>query len=706
MDAVADPEPITISRVYTAVYSSVPVFEMMIQGVAIMRRRSDSYLNATQILKLAGMDKGKRTKILEREVLTGEHEKVQGGYGKYQGTWIPCDKGRELAGRYEVLDLILPLIEFDLSNLGDITEDENLPTKEQAIAAHRLQEKQQEEQERLNSPSSQVSPPASPFYTASPVASPIHRPSSQQNIRRPTDRNHNSRKKIKVLSSKTNEPPDRTTHSDNYRNVLMAIFFSDDGEQIPDLLRDSSETSSFNIDVSIDDQSHTALHWAAALARIKTVEVLLSKGANICRVNHAGETPLMRGVMVTNNFESDCFPKLLDFLYTSIHITDHKNRTVLHHTAQTAGTRGRTNAALYYMRHLLYIVRSNDQLATVIHQKDVNGDTAFTVAKKLGCKQMMDLLDPPEVNSHPQRRVGEPELYAMNEATTSDICSNKFPAFAYSEQATGLISGIGKRNYGSSQRGREIVSTVQRIVDALETEYGDKLFARDVEIQHVQGELKAVTRQLEEVSKMLEERQSEKQQLAEAHQRIRQLEIALHTGLNNISSNSQRRNIDSLDESEDIDALFNVNEPAVNEDIEMTNSDTKSLREKKLEQQVRSLQARIEAYTRNDEDLRQETEILRLKSAEKEMQCKRLIAACCNLAIEEVDLFIEPLAQAIESDPPDLELTRVIEFMERIRRQGITTDSSSTAQATSAASNNTDNDSVSNNKPSTPASAV
>ena len=52
-----------------------------------MRRRGDSYVNATQILKVAGVEKGRRTKILEKEILPGKHEIVQGGYGKYQGTW-------------------------------------------------------------------------------------------------------------------------------------------------------------------------------------------------------------------------------------------------------------------------------------------------------------------------------------------------------------------------------------------------------------------------------------------------------------------------------------------------------------------------------------------------------------------------------------------------------------------------------------------
>ena len=74
-----------MAQIYKATYSGVPVYEFNCNNVAVMRRRSDSYLNATQILKVAEFDKPQRTRILEREVQTGQHEKVQGGYGKYQG---------------------------------------------------------------------------------------------------------------------------------------------------------------------------------------------------------------------------------------------------------------------------------------------------------------------------------------------------------------------------------------------------------------------------------------------------------------------------------------------------------------------------------------------------------------------------------------------------------------------------------------------
>ena len=63
----------------------VPVYEYIFDNNQIMRRREDDWINATHILKVAEFDKPARTRILEREVQKGVHEKIQGGYGKYQG---------------------------------------------------------------------------------------------------------------------------------------------------------------------------------------------------------------------------------------------------------------------------------------------------------------------------------------------------------------------------------------------------------------------------------------------------------------------------------------------------------------------------------------------------------------------------------------------------------------------------------------------
>ncbi|KAI1173261.1 apses-domain-containing protein [Nemania sp. FL0916] len=112
---------------------------MEVNDVIVMRRRNDSWLNATQILKVARIDKGKRTKILEKEIQTGEHEKVQGGYGKYQGTWIRFERGVEVCKQYHVEELLRPLLTYDMGQDGGIAGrgDLNTPTKEQAMAAQR-----------------------------------------------------------------------------------------------------------------------------------------------------------------------------------------------------------------------------------------------------------------------------------------------------------------------------------------------------------------------------------------------------------------------------------------------------------------------------------------------------------------------------------------------------------------------------------------
>ncbi|KAA8570784.1 hypothetical protein MFRU_011g01620 [Monilinia fructicola] len=126
-------------QIYSAVYSGVDVYEMEINRIAVMRRRKDSWLNATQILKVAGIEKGKRTKILEKEILIGDHEKVQGGYGKYQGTWITFERGVEFCKQYGVEEILRPLLSYDMGQDGGIAGQGGLdtPTKEQAMAAQR-----------------------------------------------------------------------------------------------------------------------------------------------------------------------------------------------------------------------------------------------------------------------------------------------------------------------------------------------------------------------------------------------------------------------------------------------------------------------------------------------------------------------------------------------------------------------------------------
>lgn len=217
----------------------------------------------------------------------------------------------------------------------------------------------------------------------------------------------------------------------------------------------------------------------------------------------------------------------------------------------------------------------------------------------------------------------------------------------------------------------KVLIAVQKIVDALDEEYGGQLNQRDSELQQIESELEHATKELETTRKDLEARQTQSQRLVEAQQRFRNLQAALQTEWDRmtITPVDTITALDELVDTQDVDAPFAP-----------TQDETKS---EPLTRRVKILRARIAAYKRNDQELRAEVEEQRAQSAEKELQCKKLIAACCNLPIEKIDDLVEPLILAIESDPPDLDLARVIGFMEKIRRQGAFSDSLTSSQSSS-----------------------
>lgn len=519
---------------------------MMINGVAVMRRRNDSSLNATQILKVAGVDKSKRTKILEREILTGKHEKVQGGYGKYQGTWIPYDRGVDLCRQYSVYELLQPLLELDIES----AEIANTPTKEQAMAARRKAASQGlQSQPTYNHPLQVGSPHQTPLaqsaseafsnlragrsdtvaalyrpnsalsdsnlanhsysyptttpirgglgldhdsYHANTASDDIHlakrqrhgdlygvfTPSRNLSLRAPgsgntvdqgdfDDTDIRSARSNRSIHSRSGydiddeyipfvldeslipdsntplEPLDKnnTPFFDHSQEVICNIFtnlntplYSILGYPPPPPsyrpgFGNSYQSPNFSLDVPIDPTGHTALHWAACLGQIILVRDLIRYGANPLRASYEGESALVRSVLVTNNYDTKNFSKLLDLLYPNLILVDKKKRSVLHHIALTAGIKDRAVASKYYLECLIDWVKtkgtSNPEeeeeegsrgkepdstesseakkqgegklsydnfVKNIVNLQDNNGDTALNIAARVGNRSIVELL--------------------------------------------------------------------------------------------------------------------------------------------------------------------------------------------------------------------------------------------------------------------------------------------------------------------------
>ncbi|PVZ97744.1 hypothetical protein BB558_006291 [Smittium angustum] len=412
------------NHVYSAVYSGVPVYEMICRGVAVMRRRMDSWLNATQILKVAGIDKGRRTKILEREVLGSKHEKVQGGYGKYQGTWVPFERGVQLCEQYGVMPYLKPIIEHD-ANLNASGVDQT-PTKAELKQKMIMEQKSiakrviaSSNKKRKDASYSDMDPPTiAPINTKKnkDIGIPDHRreksintPGFTQNIlpnnipAKQLNQNPGFNFSPRVLShhinnqnfnqspfnpnqtprtdpnaylvpaitpatsttmvSSYNSPhhtkkiePNEVPHKD--KKILTGIFMHDDPGHVPNWLKNYKSDGNppetpKDLNIPIDDEGHTAVHWAAALARIEALDLLLNGGADARMLNYEGESSLMKAVQVTNNHENQSFHELLELLHDAIPLTDKKNRSVLHHIVLTAFIERRREASSYYMECLL-----------------------------------------------------------------------------------------------------------------------------------------------------------------------------------------------------------------------------------------------------------------------------------------------------------------------------------------------------------------
>ncbi|TPX71830.1 hypothetical protein SpCBS45565_g00883 [Spizellomyces sp. 'palustris'] len=97
----------------TANWGGIPVYQLHLASTTIMRRKTDSWINVTHVLKAANIPRGSRLRILEKEMHTGEHEKIQGGYGKYQGTWVPLHRAYKLAERYGLLQTLSPIFNVE-----------------------------------------------------------------------------------------------------------------------------------------------------------------------------------------------------------------------------------------------------------------------------------------------------------------------------------------------------------------------------------------------------------------------------------------------------------------------------------------------------------------------------------------------------------------------------------------------------------------
>jgi hypothetical protein len=85
-----------------AIYKGEVYEQYVIRGVTVMRRPSNSYVNVTQLLVAAGLNRNQRRNLLKRRDFPTTKDVISGG--SLQGTWIPADLAAQYAAAHGVAD--------------------------------------------------------------------------------------------------------------------------------------------------------------------------------------------------------------------------------------------------------------------------------------------------------------------------------------------------------------------------------------------------------------------------------------------------------------------------------------------------------------------------------------------------------------------------------------------------------------------------
>lgn len=110
---IKQPQKLQINRpfVVTKKYGPHLCSEITYNSIQITRLSLTNFMNATAILKSAGIEKKRRKKILQKLVALVPFEKVVEGWHAYQGVYVPLVAAKRLAETHGVYQHLQPLFD-------------------------------------------------------------------------------------------------------------------------------------------------------------------------------------------------------------------------------------------------------------------------------------------------------------------------------------------------------------------------------------------------------------------------------------------------------------------------------------------------------------------------------------------------------------------------------------------------------------------
>lgn len=444
--------------------------------------------------------------------------------------------------------------------------------------------------------------------------------------------------------------------------IITAVLQRDDPNAVLDLIRDippENGVPGLYVDCVLDELGHTALHISASLGRLKVVEVLIANGADVHRGNYNGETPLIRACLLSNNFDQQSFGELVSLLHSSIRTLDTARKSVLHHVVALAGVRNRAIIAFYYLDQIfLWIAQHQDgDFRPVVDLQDEHGDTALNIAARVGNRGLVrSFLDVGANRILPNKLGLRPGDFGVENEELGG-----------GPRVEDLIASLRSGPSAPVQKSQDVVADMTAMIQNLSADFAAEIKTKQDNLDVTQAHLRAATRELSEQRKQIQVWQARCSELDQVTQRIRNVEHALvdeekfdWTGRTELDGGDalekagpafHRRGQNS---TMFVDVSFNVNaEPT----LPTGDSVTSLIRLRRMKMW----------HVRMETLVRQRLESLRGASAEREFQCKKIVALCTGVPIDKVEEMLDDLLVAVESETQVVDIGRVSGFMQKVR---------------------------------------
>lgn len=715
------------SKVYSAIYLGQNFIEIDVKvqapeiepsSVQILRRVRDSYVNVVQVLQvlvsLGRFDQERVDSFLENDIFTNP-QYFQGGsedekalyndlrnheIAQLRGIWIPYDKAVLFSLNNGIYDIIKGLL------LVDVHDCDKLPKKPESSTGVTVKRNVDEDMADALDGS-----PTKKRKMQSTTAQSLVKAAAESNTNTPY-----------CL------PP--TTFKEKDVDIVLEVklkfseIFKNDGEFSTDLssadiknmfqsIFDKCSTrvhlTTSILDVPLDSQGKTALHYAATLAS-NLVGIFIELGiSSPIRGDNDGESALLSAILVTNAMEKGNFVSMLEnWLWPNLWLLDNKHNSFLHHLIVLATKN--FDASKYYLTKIItWMVQNvdkeknlNNLCTKIINAQDSeSGNTALHLAGEHELKWFIHVLL--ELKADPQiannvgvkpfdfESVKEVVLLRDNYEThkTSVAATKTFleslgvssdddeyflqlidTGIEFYEKTGGctdvgnmedVTEGTSEKRVGNGMEAKEgsdqlsqsekIFKSIQDLMSNANAEYLKVINDKKREINSLNQELRGATI-ITANNRFVAKKVLEKVSLVDTMKlQMANITEKLQVLKKKLPNDEKDENVFTSDIVNQDFVKFDADEPFIIKAIydKLANNEEVESTDELLETlpSAEVLQARLLAYKEINQDLEKELETL-LNYSTLTAKFKKVVSYCTGVDINEVDELLDGLLEAVE----------------------------------------------------------